>query len=601
VTDLYAIDLQTRRLDRLTNDSFADLQPAWSPDGRELAFVTERFGGDLESLSVGTYRLAIIDLQTKAVRPVPGFSAGKQTNPQWSRDGKRVLFISDRNGVSNVYSFSLQDGTTRQLTDLDTGVSGIAALSPAISMAAESDRLIFSVFDAGSYGLYLLDTPDQLTGSPIQDEFSLDVAGSLPPADRSRSTVSQLLRQTPAGLVQGAAFESLPYRAKLALDYVAPPSIEVGAGAYGASVGGGIALYWSDLLAQHNLMTAVGTIGFGQGNPLRNLSGSAAYLNQKSRWTWGVVGGQVPLVSGSYASSLGAVGGNLVVVDDTIQIWQIERQVSGIVSYPFNRAMRMEFSTGYRNIAFAARQEQSIYSATTGELLGTASGDLPTASSLHMATGSTALVFDTSISAGISPIWGQRYRFEVGANQGSLSYTTLLADYRRYFRLPGKLTLAGRVLHFGRYGGGAEDSRLQDLSLGYATLVRGYTIGSYSAGECGPRLQTYGDCPALDQLFGSRIAVANVELRLPLLGSYAAISSRHTPPVEAAVFYDAGAAWRKTETVPFFETGSRHAVRSYGATLRANLLGFAIGQMSYVRPLDRGRGWHLEFALTSGF
>jgi outer membrane protein assembly factor BamA len=167
--------------------------------------------------------------------------------------------------------------------------------------------------------------------------------------------------------------------------------------------------------------------------------------------------------------------------------------------------------------------------------------------------------------------------------------------------LPGKLTFAGRVLHFGRYGGGAKDSRLQDLSLGYATLVRGYTIGSFRASECGARLQTYGDCPALDQLFGSRIAVANAELRLPLLGPFAAITSRHVPPVETAVFYDAGAAWRKTERYPIFETTSRHLVKSYGATLRVNLLGIAIGQMSYVRPLDRGRGWHLEFALTSGF
>jgi outer membrane protein assembly factor BamA len=97
-------------------------------------------------------------------------------------------------------------------------------------------------------------------------------------------------------------------------------------------------------------------------------------------------------------------------------------------------------------------------------------------------------------------------------------------------------------------------------------------------------LQTYGDCPALDQLFGSRIAVANAELRLPLFGSYAAIPTRRVPPVEAAVFYDTGAAWRKTEAIPFFQTNSRHLVQSYGTTLRVNILGMAIGEMSYVYP-----------------
>ena len=170
ITDLYEVDLQTRRLDRLTNDNFADLQPAWSPDGEELVFVTERFGDNLESLSFGEYRLAVLDLSTKAVRPLPSFSTGKQTNPQWSRDGAHVLFVSDRNGVSNIYSLSLKDGATRQLTNLDTGVSGIAALSPAISSAAQSDRLMFSVFDGGSYGLYLLDQPAQLEGGPVRDE-----------------------------------------------------------------------------------------------------------------------------------------------------------------------------------------------------------------------------------------------------------------------------------------------------------------------------------------------------------------------------------------------------------------------------------------------
>jgi Tol biopolymer transport system component len=600
LTDLYAVDVQTGRLEQLTKDTFGDLQPAWSPDGTEIAFVTERFGGNLDTLSFGNYRLALLDMRTKDVRPLASFPVGKQTSPQWSRDGTHLFFVSDRNGVSNVYSLSVEDGAIRQLTNIDTGVSGIAALSPAVSSAAGSDRLMFSVFETGSYGLYLLDNFAQLTGYQLRHDFTFEVAGGLPPVEFQKSTVAHPLRQQ-GGLVQPSTFATIPYRPKLTLDYAAPPSIEVAAGSYGSAVGGGMALYWSDLLGQHNLMTSVGAVAFGQGNPLRNLSGTAVYLNQKSRWNWGVVGGQAPLISEGYSTGLGTVGGNLVVVSNSIRFWQIERQVSGLVSYPFNRAARIEFSSGYRNIAFAARQEQTTYSASTGQLLATVSGDLPTAPSLHMATGATALVFDSSVTAGVSPLWGQRYRLEVSANQGSITYTTALADYRRYVRLPGKLTLAGRVLHFGRYGGGAEDSRLQDLSLGYAALVRGYSIDSFRASECGNRLQTYGDCPALDQLFGSRIAVANSELRLPLLGSYAAIPTRHVPPVEAAVFYDTGAAWRKTETIPFFQTNSRHVVQSYGTSLRVNILGIAVGQMSYVYPIDRGIGWHFEFALTSGF
>ncbi|HET9131396.1 MAG TPA: BamA/TamA family outer membrane protein, partial [Terriglobia bacterium] len=380
-----------------------------------------------------------------------------------------------------------------------------------------------------------------------------------------------------------------------------PPTIAVGVSAFGADVGGGTALYWSDLLGQHNLMTSVGFAGVGFGNPLHGLSATAAYQNQKSRWSWGVVGGQVSMVSESYATGLDVAGGVPIIVDDTIRILDIQREAAGVFSYPFNRTSRLEFSSGYRNFATVAEREQTIYLAETGELIGQGSLDLPSVPSIHLATGSAAFVFDTSTSAGLSPIHGERSRFEVSANAGSLQFTTALVDYRRYFRLPEKLSLAGRFLHFGRYGKESDDVRLQDVSIGYASLVRGYSIGSFTANECGASLQINGACPALDQLFGSRIAVANAELRLPLLGPFAAITTRSVPPVEAAAFYDAGAAWRKTETIPVFGDGSRHLVRSYGGTFRMNLLGFAIGQVSYVRPLDRGKGWHFEFALTSGF
>ena len=45
--NLYRDDLESRALTRLTNDAFADLQPAWSPDGQRIAFATERYSSDL--------------------------------------------------------------------------------------------------------------------------------------------------------------------------------------------------------------------------------------------------------------------------------------------------------------------------------------------------------------------------------------------------------------------------------------------------------------------------------------------------------------------------------------------------------------------------
>jgi hypothetical protein len=280
-----------------------------------------------------------------------------------------------------------------------------------------------------------------------------------------------------------------------------------------------------------------------------------------------------------------------------VRFWQISREVSALAAYPFSRAQRIEFSAGYQNIDFAADTTTQFFDPLTGAFLGEDRRDLNAPGSLNMGTASAALVYDTSIFGGTSPVAGQRYRLEFGSSAGSLTYTTALADYRRYFQIARKLSLAGRLMHYGRYGGDARDQRLQDIFLGYPSLVRGYTPGSFTVNDCPPDVNVTGECPAFDRLIGSRMAVANAEVRIPLLGFLGVIPSRSLPPVELAPFFDAGIAWDRTGNF-----GRDRIVRSTGISARVNLLGFAIGQISYVHPLDRpARSWLWEFTLIPGF
>jgi hypothetical protein len=72
-------------------------------------------------------------------------------------------------------------------------------------------------------------------------------------------------------------------------------------------------------------------------------------------------------------------------------------------------------------------------------------------------------------------------------------------------------------------------------------------------------------------------------------------------PIEAAIFADAGVAWGFSQRAGL-APGDEEPVMSYGVALRANLLGFAIAEIDYVRPLDRpGRGWLWQFSLRPGF
>jgi Tol biopolymer transport system component len=99
LTDLFLCDLTTSTVRRLTNDAYADLQPAWSPDGRTTAFATDRFSTDLPTLATAPYRLALLDVQTGAMTPLPSFSEANSVNPQWSPDGRSLYFISSPDGI----------------------------------------------------------------------------------------------------------------------------------------------------------------------------------------------------------------------------------------------------------------------------------------------------------------------------------------------------------------------------------------------------------------------------------------------------------------------------------------------------------------------
>ncbi|RPJ83660.1 MAG: hypothetical protein EHM13_06915 [Acidobacteria bacterium] len=226
--------------------------------------------------------------------------------------------------------------------------------------------------------------------------------------------------------------------------------------------------------------------------------------------------------------------------------------------------------------------------------------DLQGGQSLHLGQATGALVYDTSMFGATSPIRGQSYRLEVQPNVGTIRFTNLLADYRRYFMPVQLYTVAGRVLHYGRYGRDSENELLFPLYIGYPQLVRGYDIGSFSAEDCED--PTGATCPAFDRLIGSRMLVGNFEFRFPLLRPFGLNNNVYGPvPIEVAFFADAGVAWNRGEKPEFFG-GDRQAVSSAGIALRVNAFGYAVVELDFARPFQRpGKGWTFQFSLSPGF
>ncbi|MEX2272469.1 MAG: BamA/TamA family outer membrane protein [Vicinamibacterales bacterium] len=589
VSDLYRYEIESAALTRLTNDPYADLEPSFSPDGRRIVYVTERYSTSLPQAAIGALRLAVLDVASGQSREVRAFPNGKHISPQWAPDSSTIFFIADPDGISNVFRVSVNGGRPEQMTNLRTGATGITASSPALSVAIGSGTMAFSVYEDGNYSIYTSSAAGTPTTPP-----DIQTAAVLPPRTSAEGAVATALANPTLGLPADPAFPVEEYKPKLGLDFIGQPSVGVGVDQFGSYVGGGISMFFSDMLGDRSLGATVQVNG-----EFEDFGAQVMFINRKHRWNWGIAAEQIPYRVGSFGQALVDTPQGQVLVQEQLIERQINTGLAGLVAYPFSRAHRFEVQGGMRRITFDTELRIEIFDPFTGQLLSREEEDLDDPKALNLGEVSAALVYDTSIGGVTSPILGQRYRLELGQTAGSLQFTTLLADYRRYLMPLQPITFAVRGLHYGRFGGDSENPLMTPLFIGYPHFVRGYDIGSFESRECatGPA----GDCDAFDRLIGSRLLVGNFEVRAPLWGLFGGDNFYGPLPIEIAGFFDYGVAWNRGSK-PDILGGERAAARSYGAAIRANLFGYAILEIDYVKPIDRPlKGWFWQFSLRPGF
>jgi hypothetical protein len=601
-TDLFVHEVRANRTRRLTDDACADLQPAWSADGKSIAFVTDRFSSQPEKLTFGTFQIARLDLASGDVRLMDGAAAGKNIGPQWTRGGD-LLFVSDRTGISNIYRVSASGGRVTQVTDLATGVSGVTGLSPSISYAMGADTLAFSAYENGKFRIYAIEDARLLDGVEPSTTEAGPNAAALPSGGGAGKEIAGLQRDAAIGLTDAIGAQTEPYKAHLDLDLIGQPYGFAGVGSYGAFAGGGMAFYWSDMLGDYNLGTTLeinGSFNGGFNNFARSIGGQIGFENRKHRWNYGLTAGQVPYLSGAVSTGLTENNGQTVGVQRTVVLRQVERRGSAIASYAFNAAQRFDVSAGVANISFDRQTETTLFDPTTGSVISTQRDVVPGGDPLTLGQFSAAIVYNTAIYGPTSPIAGQSYRIQFAPTTGTMSFTSVLADFRRYVMPVPFYTLAARAVHFGLYGRDAQHPLLAPTYLGYPELVRGYDIYSYDAGECRPTPTS--SCPEFDQLVGSRVLVGGLELRFPLLRPFGVTQRMYGPvPVEVGFYFDAGVAWNEGEK-PTFAGGQRKGVTSAGVTVRARLFGLLITEFDFSRPFQRpGKGLVFQFTLSPGF
>ncbi|MHB1224305.1 MAG: TolB family protein [Gemmatimonadaceae bacterium] len=604
MVDLYLMTLESGELRQLTRGRPAELQPAWSPDGRTIAFTTEAGPDTDESrLAFGEPRLATLDVASGQVRLMNTPGGGKQINPQFSPDGRDLFFISDQDGFSDIYRMTLASGDMFRVTRVATGVSGITKYSPALSVASGTGRLLFSVFHRGGYtirGLEAAETQGEPVGAP---SATVAEGGLLPPSSAQTGTVARYLADETTGLPPASDdYDVSDYRPKLALDYIGVPTAGVGVGGpFGTAVSGAAAAYFADEL--NNRIVGVGIQANGT---VKDIGGQLFYMNRQHRWNWMAGAGrttQLYMSSVVYPDAIDTGGEQIPVIAYEQRLYrQSIDEISAGVAYPLSVTRRVEFGAGLQRYGFDVEFQRLL--VNNGIVVGQEQGELPTEPALKMGQVSAALVGDYSYFGFTSPIAGGRYRFEAAPTFGDLTFQTLTADYRRYlFFRP--VTFAFRALHVGRYGRDSDDRRLE-LFLGYPTLVRGYEQGSMDISECTGISASNNSCPQFERLLGSRVAVLNAEIRVPLFGSdQLGIFSLPFLPTELSLFTDAGAAWTGAENVDLrFERNSaaRIPVVSSGVSARFNLFGYTVVEVYYAHPFQRpSKSGVFGFQLSPGW
>ena len=603
ITDLWVLDVDGRNPRHITNDVYGDLQPQWSPDGQTIAFATDRGGADTTLLRFGRWSIATVDVRSGAVTVLPGQS-GLNTNPQWAPDGKSIAYVSDRSGTANVFLWDAEQREHYRLTNVIGAVSAITEYSPSISWARGADRIAFTYFENGDYTIWQLDNPRSLKQAPYR-HIAMAVA-THPLSDtqadstaRPGVSIAALLDSAGMALPDTAKFEDYAYRVKYQPDYVARPSIGYAPDSYGRSVFGGTTVILSDMLGNHRLAIAgeingrvhEGQLFFGYSSLGRRLQHTSAFA-------------QTPLYVLT-SDSLIPTGDPRINLEKQEITTYVARQFFSTTSYPLNRHTRIELGASVNFIArrrlFLQRAIQNFSLASQFTIDSTRRDP-----GLNYAEAHLAWVSDNSLMGDNGPLLGRRYRAQISPIVGKLKWVEYMADYRRYdaifFNL---LTVATRA--YASVSVGPDETQFMKY-VARPDFVRGYDRNNLLFQPCPVVGASSVNCSAT-QLLGSRVAVVNAELRFPLVRRIElGVFPVTLPPVDGLFFFDAGVAWSRGQTVYGVRPGAydaatqRYPLRSYGFGVRLNLYNYAMLRWDYAVPMDRiGRRGFWTWSLWPSF
>lgn len=153
---IYLINTDLTGLTLLTNIDEGACQPSWSPDGMQIVFISPcQARGEFFETIYKDSSIYVMNADGSAQKPLT--TAGSDFDPAWSPDGKHIAFTSLRDGKKDIYLLTIETGAIVRLTTVDGDIQE----NSQPSWSPFGNQIVYTVKRLNAYQVWAMSNTGQ--------------------------------------------------------------------------------------------------------------------------------------------------------------------------------------------------------------------------------------------------------------------------------------------------------------------------------------------------------------------------------------------------------------------------------------------------------